>query len=319
MVLLVVSPQVSAAETAADAQAQFIKALDRVMVALGPESARASATIKTVYRRHMDLLVLDEYEALEGALANGGLVPLPPDPLRFNLKPRVDGRSPIGEKDLDNQASYISARPAGIGALLEIASRVTSGPLEITSMVRHTEYQGALRKTNTNARTSIPMHTMGLAFDIALINTPLETVYEVRDVLRQMQKDGDILFIGERRQLVFHVVPHPSRLGHFSAIYEQAMAAATPGANVVAESALRDAGSGAPRPAVATEVIAVRPTEDHVEEWWAAANVRSDLTIEVLPVLTMPDVDRRSAVGQFAVRCFSLLTGLLRSAWHTIT
>ncbi len=70
------------------------------------------------------------------------------------------------------------------------------------------------------------MHTMGLAFDIALVNTPLPQVYEIRDVLLKMQEAGDILVIGERKQLVFHVVPHPSRLGHFTDVYARAAAAA---------------------------------------------------------------------------------------------
>ena len=63
----------------------------------------------------------------------------------------------------------------------------------------------------------------GLAVDIGLVNTPLETIYEIRDVLRRMQDSGDILFIGERKQLVFHVVPHPSRLGHFNDVYAKAI------------------------------------------------------------------------------------------------
>src|SRR5687767_15690465 len=39
------------------------------------------------------------------------------DPMRFNLAPRLEGAHPIGEKDLDNQHSYLAARPATIGAL----------------------------------------------------------------------------------------------------------------------------------------------------------------------------------------------------------
>ena len=125
---------------------------------------------------------------LEGALANGGVAPLPEDPARFNLIPRPDGPHPIVEKDLSNQASYLAARPATLGVLLDLASRVHTGPVEITSLVRHGEYQEALRVTNTNASTSVPMHTMGLAFDIALINTPLRTADEIRKVLRAMRR-----------------------------------------------------------------------------------------------------------------------------------
>lgn len=94
-------------------------------------------------RQHLDQLVLDRYPALEEALVNGGLAPLPIDPFRFNLAPRLCGPFPIGEKDLDNQVSYIAARPATIGALLDISSRVKSRLLEVTTLVRHTEYRPA--------------------------------------------------------------------------------------------------------------------------------------------------------------------------------
>lgn len=273
-----------------------MKALDRMMVELASQSSYASATIKHAYRQHMELLVLEEYAALEGALANGGLVRLPNDPLRFNLKPRLDGPFPIGEKDLDRQDSYISARREAVGALIAIASRVHSGPLEITSMARHTEYQSTLRKTNSNAVTSIPMHTMGLAFDIALVNTPLKTVYEIRDVLADMQRAGDILVIGERKQLVFHVVPNPSRLGYFAKVYDEAMADSMPGANIIA--AARTVPSfGVPY--VIAEVIAIRPTSEWIQEWWAAEGSQSDIVVRVSPE-TAPPEDNRSFLGRVA-------------------
>jgi hypothetical protein len=311
MVLLVVSPALAFAETVAGPKA-FLNAIDDMMVSLGRESARASATIKESYRDHMDLLVLSKYAALEGALANGGLVPLPADPLRFNLRPRVEGASPIGEKDLDNQHSYIAARPETIGALLEVASRVRSGPLEITSLVRHSEYQEALKTTNGNANTSVPMHTMGLAFDIALVNTPLKTVYEIRDVLRRMQAAGDVLVIGERQQLVFHVVPHPSRLGHFMDVYAKAVADATPGANVIGLPET-ETSSAHPMAEVVAEVIEVRPTDAFAEEWWAADDTQSDLTIEVSsPALASVD-EHTSLFGRMAAGCLSLVSGLLET------
>ena len=283
-----------------------MKSLDQMMVQLAAQSSLASLTIKQAYRRHMDLLVMEEYAALEGALANGGLVPLPNDPLRFNLKPRVDGRFPIGEKDLDHQDSYISARREAVGALIEIASRVQSGPLEITSMARHSEYQSTLRKTNSNATTSIPMHTMGLAFDIALINTPLETVYEIRDVLSAMQKAGDILVIGERKQLVFHVVPHPARLGHFAAVYEDAMAEAMPGANIIS---LAKSVPAFGVPYVITEVIAVRPTTEWLEEWWASDDSSSDIVIQVSPA-TARQPEEPSFLGRMAAAVSSLFEAI---------
>jgi hypothetical protein len=244
-----------------------------MMVDLAPESAQAAETIRRVYQDHLDFLTIREYGELAGALDNGGLVPLPEQPLRFNIVPRLDGVHPIGEKDLANQRSYTAARAATIGALLEIASRVRSGPLEVTSLVRHSDYQEELRATNPNAITSVPVHTMGLAVDIGLVNTPLETIYEIRDVLRRMQDNGDILFIGERKQLVFHVVPHPSRLGHFNDVYAKAV-----GEPLTSRSAGVVAFLDAPRlmptrlnPQVATEVIAVLPAEGPIQNLWIDA------------------------------------------------
>jgi hypothetical protein len=246
---------------AAAAPSRFVQALDNMMVALGAESARAGAQIRRAYQEHLDFLMLEGYVDIEGALDNGGLVPLPPDARLFNLIPRLEGPHPIGEKDLQNQSSYIAARPATIGMLIEIARQVKSGPIEITSLVRHGEYQESLRSTNVNATTSVPMHTMGLAVDIALVNTPLERAYEVRDVLRRMQRRGDILFVGERRQLVFHVVPHPSRLGHFTDIYirKVGLPPTSRSAHVVAAGPARAVRGTGGAPHVISEVLSVMP------------------------------------------------------------
>jgi hypothetical protein len=256
-----------------------------MMVAMAAESARDARVIRESYRDYQSQLVLNKYDALEEALSNGGLAPLPSDPLRFNLAPRLAGRFPIAEKDLEHQVSYIAARPATIGALLAVASRVTSAPLEITSLVRHTEYQAALRATNLNATTSVPMHTLGLAFDIALVNTTLESVYEIRNVLRAMRKAREILFIGERKQLVFHVVPHPSRLGQFTDVYTQALGAppAAGSAPVVAFSPLPRRTASTDIPHVTAEVVAVVPAPDVADQWWAVEHTHGDLTVEVAP------------------------------------
>jgi uncharacterized protein DUF5715 len=244
--------------------------VDEMMVAIAAQSARDAAAIKRLYRPHLELLLLNAYSDLEGALATGGLAPLPAHPERFNLAPRLDGPHPIGEKDLGNQVNYLAARPATIGALIVVASRVRSGPVEITSLVRHSEYQSVLKETNGNATTSVPMHTMGLAFDIALVNTPMARIQEIRRVLQEMRAAGDILFIGERQQLVFHVVPQPSRLGYFTGIYQQAVGAVS-GAHVEVVA------PGPPRleparltPRVITEVVAVSPLSGQWPDWTAA-------------------------------------------------
>jgi hypothetical protein len=297
-----------------------LRALDAMMIALAPESARAGATIRGLYLNHLDLLMLDEYAELAGALDNGGLVALPDDPRRFNVIPRLDGAHPIGEKDLDNQTSYLAARPATIGALLDVASRVQSGPIEITSLVRHGDYQEALRATNVNATTSVPMHTMGLAFDIALVNTRLETVHEIRDVLRKMQADGDVLFVGERQQLVFHVVPHPSRLGHYADFYMQAMRGAPPtsrSAHVVAFSGGRRVTQGPARPTVTTDVLAMFPADGSLQALWSDQDATLDVTGTSGDAASGPAPSFGTGATSSGVhRWIVLLFGLAATTWR---
>jgi hypothetical protein len=304
----------------------FIQSLDVMMAGLAPESARASAAIRRLYGEYLDLLTIHEYADLEGALGNGGLVPLPDDLAGFNLAPRLDGPHPIGEKDLDNQHSYVAARPATIGALIEIASQVKSGPVEVTSLVRHGHYQNALRTTNANATTSVPTHTLGLAFDIGLVNSPLSTAREIRDVLRRMQRAGDILFIAERRQLVFHVVPHPSRLGHFHDLYMKKVGLPPTGrfAEVVAD------GPAPPRrtrgvltPSVTAEVVAVLPAvetlvpADAPEATGAPAPAESGGRMSATPAGTLASATLTAAWTRgLPARLSLLLVALLVVAWR---
>jgi hypothetical protein len=306
-------------------QSQFFESLDRMIVELAPQSAHASLTIRQAYRDHLQLLVLDRLSDRELALSNGGLAPLPPDPTRFNLKPRLDGPFPIGEKDLDNQRSYIASRPATIGCLLDIASRVKSGPVEVTSLVRHSEYQGALKTTNPNATTSIPMHTLGLAFDIALVNSRLETIYEIRNVLEDMRDAGDILFIAERKQLVFHVVPHPLRLGHFTDVYTRVIGAppSTTGQHLVAVSQSRVKKGRKVVPAVSAEVVAVLPTGEYADEWWAADDAHADVSIQVsgtlAPAPAPAPIAASSAVRVIGGQLLAAIGTLIVFAWRLIT
>jgi hypothetical protein len=296
---------------------RFVQALDSMMVSLVTESARSGAQIRGVYQEHLGLLMLAGYVDIEGALDNGGLVPLPSDARRFNLVPRLEGPHPIGEKDMENQSSYIAARPATIGMLLEIASNVKSGPLEITSLVRHGEYQESLRVTNTNATTSVPMHTMGLAVDIALVNSSLKTVYEVRDVLRRMQKNGDILFVGERRQLVFHVVPHPSRLGHFTDVYirKVGLPPTSRSAHVVATApgkSVKRRSGGIPQ--VTAETLTFFPLLDGVDAAAAAATPPTPARTAASSAVTWHGA--ASSAARILRRWSLLLVAMLIVSWR---
>jgi hypothetical protein len=94
--------------------------------------------------------------------------------------------------------------------------------------VRHDAYQRSLAVSNPNARTPLPIHTFGLAFDISVLHAPLASVREIRDVLRQMRDEGDLFFVAEVRQLVFHVVVAPGRASYHAAVFDALVAAPPP-------------------------------------------------------------------------------------------
>ncbi|MDQ3069896.1 MAG: DUF5715 family protein [Acidobacteriota bacterium] len=207
------------ARPAAAENTAFVDALQLMMSQLRTESRAGGQRMREAYAPLVDRQSFGNLFDLQAALELDELALLAPDPLHFNIELRLHGASPIAEKDLANQATYLGARPAALGLLYEIASRVESSPVEVTSLVRHLQYQRALGATNGNARTEVPTHAMGLAFDIALVNTPLRTAYEIRDVLRQMRDAGSLIFIGESQQLVFHVVPTRAWLAYYEALH----------------------------------------------------------------------------------------------------
>lgn len=189
------------------------------MAQLREESVRHARRVRAAYGAQVRRLAIPDRAALWRALERARLAPLPRD-RAFNLNLRLDGAHPIGELDLPHQALYVAARPETIGCLLHVASRVEAGSLEVTSLVRHSAYQRSLARRNPNARTTVPTHAMGLAFDVSILNVPLTTAAEIRDVLRHMAARGDLFFIAEQRQLVFHVVPAPARRAYYAALHE---------------------------------------------------------------------------------------------------
>jgi hypothetical protein len=203
-------------------ETERIRAIGEMLEEMTPQSRRASAEIRSAYRRELRTAISDR-DALIASLESGHIARLPVHPSQFNLDLRLAGDHPIAERDLVYQPLYVGARAATLGTLFAVARRVRSGPVEVTSLVRHHEYQRALRRTNANANTTVPTHTMGLAFDISLINASVETAYEIRDVLRAMSEAGEIFVIAETQQLVFHVVPAPGYLQYFDALYHSLM------------------------------------------------------------------------------------------------
>ena len=290
---------------------RFLTTVNTMLADLAPRSAFAAAAIRDSYRPYVEPLVLDDFAKIEEGLATGGLAPLPPDPLRFNIRVRLDGTSPIGEKDFVHQESYVAARPAAIGCLLDVASRVKSGPIEVTSLVRHLGYQHQLLLTNANAATDVPTHALGVAFDIAIVNTPLPTVLEIRNVLRQMSDAGEIFVIAERQQLVFHVVPQPSRLGWYSDVYTRAITGQRWTLRPPREQLFVT-------PTVTTAINSVQPLPDWAPAWWAAENVPVDLPISVHADgvhAVIADAGERRVTGRY----FAVVEDLLSSAWHSMS
>ena len=287
-------------------EAGYLNVVNAMLTNLAPASTQSALAIRENYRPFLDLLALNDFHQIEAGLANGGLVPLPADPERFNVRIRLEGDSPIGEMDMTRQASYVAARPATIGCLLDVASRVKSGPIEVTSLVRHLGYQQQLRMTNFNATDDVPTHALGMAFDIAMVNTPLKTVREINKVLQRMSAAGDILVIAERHQLVFHVVPQPSRLGWYTEVYTHLITGQP--------LARRNDARVAVTPAVDAAISSLQPLPAFAAEWWAADNVPLDMPISVRVESDRPaagDVPVRGLVGYFG-----LVGELLSSTWR---
>jgi len=216
-------PVASYAREPQPGEAARLSTITALMTEMTAESRRAAAQVRTAYRPELEHALRDRPQLI-ASLERGTLARLPVRPARFNLDLRLAGAHPIAERHLVYQPLYVAARPATVGALLAVASRVSSGPLEVTSLVRHDDYQQTLRRSNANANTEVPTHTMGLAFDISVLHMSTDAVRELRDVLRAMSEAGDLFVIAETRQLVFHVVPAPDRLAFFEAIYDAAMA-----------------------------------------------------------------------------------------------
>ena len=310
LALILVWMPTSSARAQRLTEAEYFSIVDNLLSDMGPRSTHAAIDIRETYRPYVDLLALKDFDQIEGGLATGGLVPLPLDS-RFNVRVRLDGTSPIAEKDLEHQVSYISARAATIGCLLDLASQVKSGPVEVTSLVRHLDYQNELRSTNFNAITEVPTHALGLAFDIAVVNTPVNTVREIANVLRNMSEAGDIMVIAERQQLVFHVVPTPSRLGWYEDVYSRAITGqAWPHSVTVHTTTVT--------PIVTTAIASIEPLPAWAAEWWAADNVPIDspVTVRVSVDTASDDEEPASSFAPLTGRYLSIFGGFLSTTWH---
>src|SRR5688572_8118107 len=107
--LVLLAPCAAAADQTRpnDAHALFVRELRALMGALRDESREDAARIHAAYADHSRLRALRDRGALAEALAVGSIRPLPPQPSRLNVRPRLAGAHPIGEKDLAHQPLYV--------------------------------------------------------------------------------------------------------------------------------------------------------------------------------------------------------------------
>ena len=245
--------------------AQSLREARAFMQTLHAESRRDAERIRELYASHS--VPFADRAAVRNALARRRLVQLPEDGRSFNIAPRLTGDSPIGEMDMAFQPLYLSAHPAVLGCLMHVAARVRTAAVDVTSLVRHVDYQHALRRTNVNAAASLSTHTLGMAFDLSVLNQSPAARRETRDVLRRMRDDGDLLFVAEQRQLVFHVVPHPDRYSFYEAVFYGMTAAPIPRFT----PRLPEVGSR-PRPAQ-VRLFAFPPAVTLNASWWLSGCV----------------------------------------------
>jgi hypothetical protein len=209
----------AASEERDNAHDRFVREAVALMTDLRAESRRDAERIAAAYGEGAAAFVFADFAQLTTSAEDGLVHALPLDEDRFNIRPRLTGAHPIGEKDLGHQPAYIAARAGTLGLLLHVAAAVRSTRLDVTSLVRHREYQRVLERTNANARTDVPTHAMGLAFDISILHVPIAAAREIRDVLRRLRDEGALFFMAETRQLVFHVVLAPDRALFYEAVF----------------------------------------------------------------------------------------------------
>jgi len=123
------------------------------------------ASAEEVLHPRGEAVVFAGPEDVRAARDGGDLVALPDDPERFNFA--VDRR--MGELAPDPEL-YRALRPEALDLLVYLAAGVEAAsgqsPLTVTSTVRDTRYQRALRSGNPEATRAYSLHTTGYAFDV---------------------------------------------------------------------------------------------------------------------------------------------------------
>ncbi len=142
---------------------------DPERLATTAELATNKATMEEVFHPENETEVFDDPGAIEDAIDDGDLLPLPDQPV-LGWEPDPD----IGElaAELDQSPElYRALRPEALATLTYLAGLVrnisaAATPLQVTSAVRDREYQDLLVGVNREATSEYSLHTTGWSFDI---------------------------------------------------------------------------------------------------------------------------------------------------------
>lgn len=212
-----------------DSSSQYAAKFESYRNRFKPDGIAASRMWTFFTPERVEQLQFADLVALQNATDIGRLVKLPEPWADYGYQPRLHGTSPIAEKDPLNRGAYIQAEAGTVGCLIYIMNelKLLQGgkfiPYEVNSLVRTASYQDALRVTNGNARTLLPTHTMGKAFDLPLRGMSFARKRDLLFILADMDSHGMISYIPEGSQETIHVVPHPVFETFFERVHRQAI------------------------------------------------------------------------------------------------
>jgi hypothetical protein len=129
----------------------------------------AKASQEEVFHPLEETETFADHGAIEDAINDGTLAPIPDDPsLGFRIQDRL---GELADEVGADPAIYRALRPEALALLIYLSERVKSlndgkGALTLTSAVRDQEYQDNLASTNIEATSEYSLHTTGWSFDI---------------------------------------------------------------------------------------------------------------------------------------------------------
>jgi hypothetical protein len=130
--------------------------------------SRAAAAFSPAARPPPPTLALAGRLRLQIAVETGRLE-LPGGLPARHIRPPLTGPNAIGEAHSARPRRSLGARSDTVGLLLDIASRVRAGPLDVTGGAPHEEHRRRLACTDANVCTAVPTHDASLAVDVVWV------------------------------------------------------------------------------------------------------------------------------------------------------